>query len=137
MRVVIDTSVLVSAVLFEQSLPRSALRQTVLFYTPLVSDELIREYERVMSGSKFDAYTPRKKRFALLAAYIRSATHIEISGTLSMCRDPRDDMVVETALMGTADVLVTGDDNILSLRPLSDVDIMMPAEFVKKYFGKA
>lgn len=133
MRVVIDTSVLVSAVLFEQSPPRSVLRQTMLLYTPLVSDELIREYQRVMSGSKFDAYTPRGKRLALLVAYIRAATHVEISGTLSVCRDPRDDMVVETALIGKAEVLVTGYDDILALRPIPGVAIMTPKEFVQKY----
>ena len=71
MRVAIDTSVLVSAVLFEQSVPRSALTHTMLVHTPLVSDELVREYERVMLRPKLDMYTPRGTRLALLQAYIR------------------------------------------------------------------
>ena len=42
-------------------------------------------------------------------------------------------MVIETALRGRADALVTGDEDILSLRPFDTIDIMTPAEFVKKY----
>ncbi|MEK7509622.1 MAG: putative toxin-antitoxin system toxin component, PIN family [Patescibacteria group bacterium] len=132
MRVVVDTSVLVSAALFDESVPRSALVLTMRFHTPLVSDAMIREYGRVMSSSKFDAYTPRNERLALLATYIQASDQVEIPGTLHICRDPRDNMVIETAFEGKANALITGDDDILSLRPLKGINIMTPEEFVKK-----
>ena len=133
MRIVIDTNVLVSAALFEKSVPRKALTHTMALHTPLISRELVREYERIMVSSKFDTNVPRNKRTTFLIRYVKGADTVEISGALQVCRDPRDNMVIETAIEGSADVLITGDMDIISLRPLSGVEIVTPSEFVAKY----
>ena len=130
MRIVVDTGVLVSASLFESGVPREALTYLLTLHTPVVSRELMREYRRVMASTKFDSYTQPRERQILLETYTEGAEHIKISGTLRVCRDPRDDMVIETALEGNADILVTGDTDILALRPMKGISIMTPSEFV-------
>jgi len=37
---------------------------------------------------------------------------VAVSGSLRLCRDPRDDMFIETAIVGRADVLVSRDDDL-------------------------
>ena len=133
MRVVIDTGVLISAALFEESIPGNVLAYTMAFHIPLVSDELIKEYRRIFSGKKFDSYSPRTTRLALLMEFLDNAEHTLISGALSVCRDPRDNMVIETAVAGSADVLITGDKDILTLRPHPNIEIVTPSEFVARY----
>ena len=130
MRIVVDTGVLISAALFESSVPREALTYVLALHTPVVSSELTHEYRRVMASDKFDSYTQPRERLILLETYIDGAEHIKISWTLRVCRDPRDDMVIETALEGNADILVTGDADILALRPMKGISIMTPSEFV-------
>jgi putative PIN family toxin of toxin-antitoxin system len=46
-----------------------------------------------------------------------------------VCRDPDDDVVLATALSGLAEYLVTGDDDLLSLKDYHGVRILSPREF--------
>jgi uncharacterized protein len=48
------------------------------------------------------------------------------------CRDPRDDMFLEVALNGRADLIVTGDADLLALHPWRDIAILSPAKFLKR-----
>ena len=96
MRIVVDTGVLVSASLFESGVPREALTHVLALHTPVVSSELTHEYRRVMASDKFDSYTQPRERQILLEAYMEGAEHIKISGTLRVCRDPQDDMVIRS-----------------------------------------
>jgi len=50
---------------------------------------------------------------SLVAMTRERAEFVTIAGNLQLCRDPNDDMVIETALRGAADVLVTEDKDLL------------------------
>ena len=133
MRVVVDTNVLVSGALFTSGSTRKVLSLVMRFATPVCSRELVDEYRRVMVKGALDRYTSREKRIALVDAFERASEMVTISGKLRMCRDPRDDMVIETAMLGNADALVTGDKDVIALRPLKGVAIVKPAEFLKLF----
>ena len=47
------------------------------------------------------------------------------------CRDPADNMVLEAAVAGDADYIVTGDEDLLMLRSFEDIPIVGPAEFLR------
>ena len=47
------------------------------------------------------------------------------------CRDPKDDIVLEVAVTGRADFIVTGDNDLLVLHPFEGIPIIGPAEFLK------
>ena len=50
--------------------------------------------------------------------------------TIAICRDPKDDKYLELAAAGQADVIVTGDDDLLVLDPFEGIPIVGPAQFL-------
>lgn len=55
---------------------------------------------------------------------------VSITGAKMGCRDPDDDKLLETAMMGQADCLVTGDRDLLVLSPFHDILILNPVDFL-------
>ena len=49
---------------------------------------------------------------------------------LQVCRDPKDNRFLEAALAGRADVIVSGDQDLLVLQPFEGIPIVKPAEFL-------
>ncbi|HEX3127616.1 MAG TPA: putative toxin-antitoxin system toxin component, PIN family [Thermoanaerobaculia bacterium] len=58
----------------------------------------------------------------------------EVFPTVSVeaCRDPKDNKVLEAALAGKADVIVTGDDDLFMLNPFEGIQILGPAAFLNR-----
>jgi predicted nucleic acid-binding protein len=48
------------------------------------------------------------------------------------CRDPHDDKVLEAAVSGRADVLITGDKDLLELNPFRGIAILGPVNFLRR-----
>lgn len=48
----------------------------------------------------------------LVALLVEKSEIVDVSGSLQLCRDPDDDVVLETAVNGKADVLVTRDEDL-------------------------
>ncbi|MCY4377747.1 MAG: putative toxin-antitoxin system toxin component, PIN family [Spirochaetaceae bacterium] len=55
-----------------------------------------------------------------------------IAGARLGCRDPDDDKVLEVALMGAADCIVTGDQDLLELASFRGLPILAPANFLER-----
>jgi putative PIN family toxin of toxin-antitoxin system len=71
------------------------------------------------------------KRAAFVADLSLVAVQVEISGTLKACRDPDDDKLLEIAVLGQADCIVTGDQDLLVLDPFRGLRIFTPAAFLE------
>jgi uncharacterized protein len=115
MRAVIDTSIWVSAVLTPAGPPariRTALRDErfVLISSEPLFDELAEILERPRFARRYGLTT--RAATDLLDFLRERAEIVEIAGTLRLCRDPDDNMVIETALNGRADALVSRDDDL-------------------------
>lgn len=54
---------------------------------------------------------------------------VTLPGTLRLCRDPDDDMVIETAMVGQADLIVTQDEDLLSLT-LPGIPVLTALQFL-------
>jgi putative PIN family toxin of toxin-antitoxin system len=114
MRAVIDTSVWVSAILIPSGPPAMALNALVNNQFSLVtSDPLLAELAEVMTRPRLvQRYnlTPEKTHAVLLV--LQDGELTAVTGSVRVCRDPDDDMVIETAINGHADVLVSRDDDL-------------------------
>ena len=55
---------------------------------------------------------------------------VSIAGAKLGCRDPDDDKLLETALMGEADCLITGDRDLLEMSSFHDIPILTPTAFL-------
>jgi len=89
-RTVIDTGVVVSAVLLPRSVPRRALDVAAAQGRVLVSDETITELNDVLRRPKFDKYLSEERRLEFLAALVREAETVEVVDGVTVCRDPQD-----------------------------------------------
>lgn len=130
-RFVIDTNVLISAALRSDGLPRSVVetvksQNAVLLY----SDETFGELQNQFHQQKFDRYVSREVRATFLAQLEAVSEWVSIAGAKLGCRDPDDDKLLETALMGEADFLITGDNYLLVMSPFHSIPILTPANFM-------
>ena len=131
-RVVLDTNVVISAALQPHGPPRAvvdAMRATDAVL--LFSDETFAELQTRLLHSKFDRYVSRTDRLVLLAQLEAVAEWVSIVGARMGCRDQGDDKLLETALMGEAGCLVTGDRDLLVMSPFQGIPIVSPAEYLE------
>lgn len=129
-RSVIDTGVIVSAVLLPRSVPRQAFDTAVSRGALLVSEETITELDEVLRRPKFDKYVSESRRLEFLAALLREAEVIEVVDVVSDCRDPKDNKFLELALSGRGSHIVTGDLDLLVLHPFRGIAIVSPQSFL-------
>ena len=130
-RFVFDTNVIVSAVLFNNSVPGQAFSRALSHGMILVSRALMGELSRVLGRDRFDRYVTREERDAFLVSLIRESNLIGISQVVQVCRDPEDDQILELAVNGNATYIVTGDADLLVLNPFRGIEIVTPAAFLK------
>jgi putative PIN family toxin of toxin-antitoxin system len=68
---------------------------------------------------------------AWLQSLMASAELVTIGERIAACRDPTDDKFLELAVAGHADLIVTGDGDLLALHPFRDIAIVTPAVLVE------
>lgn len=132
MRFVFDTNVLVSALLFEDSKPAKSFYSALRHGEILFSTDLLNEIHEVIYRSKFDRYISNEQRDAFLIALVQTGILVEITETIDICRDPKDNMVLELAVSGEADVIVSGDKDLLVLHPFRGISIFTPDESIRE-----
>jgi len=130
-RLVLDTNVIVSGILFVDSIPFKALHRAQAS-TVLASDATKLELIEVIQRERFDRYVERGVRLALAAAFVNACEHVEIPTPIRACRDPRDDKFLGLAVHGHAGILITGDEDLLCLHPFRGVAILTPTAFLAR-----
>lgn len=129
-RVVFDTSAIVSAALFGQSVPGRAFLRALRHGTVLVSEPLVRELADVLRRDKFAPYVSVEERDEFVQSLVHESRPIDITELVRECRDPNDDQILEVAVNGRAEYIVTGDADLLSMDPFRGIRIVTPAEFL-------
>jgi putative PIN family toxin of toxin-antitoxin system len=84
----------------------------------------------VLRRPKFDRQRDLEVRLLYLRSLLVLLTPIAIVDVVTDCRDPRDNMFLELALSGKADVIVTGDADLLCLHPWRGIAILTPADYL-------
>ena len=131
-RFVLDTGVLVSAVLLPRSVPRQAVDFAFARGIVLASADTIGELDEVLRRPKFNRYLREEERLLFLAAFIRDAEIVDITNRVTECRDPRDNRFLELAVSGNATCIVSGDSDLLVLNSFRGVAVLTPQEFISE-----
>ncbi len=135
MRVVLDTNVVISALLFPRG--RAATLREAWFdgrFMPLTDRPCVDELIRALAYPKFKLSQGDIQ--ALLADYLPYAEAVDTVGVggvkVPVCRDPDDQKFLVLAEMGRADVLITGDKALLALAGTAHFVIEGPGKFLQR-----
>jgi putative PIN family toxin of toxin-antitoxin system len=121
---------LISRLLLPQSTPAQAVRMARKQGRLLVSEATMYELADVLARAKLDRYVTLENRRRFLRQLRRGTEVVQIIQIVRECRDPEDDKILELALNGHADVIITGDEDLLSLNPWRGVAILRPAQYL-------
>jgi putative PIN family toxin of toxin-antitoxin system len=133
MRVVFDTNALVSALLFENSTPAQAVFSALAQGEVLISTALISEIHDVLYRPKFDRYITDSQREDFMLALVESGVLVENTENIEVCRDPKDNMILELAVSGNANAIVTGDNDLLVLDPFRGIAVITPQKYLETF----
>jgi uncharacterized protein len=131
MRLVVDTNIFISAALKADSAPRHAVRWIERNGVLLKSTDTEQELFRTLAKPKLAGLLRGTAFVDRLTRMMRAAESIEVGERIRACRDPDDDKFLELALNGRADMIVSGDTDLLALHPFRSIAIIGPAAFIQ------
>jgi len=124
-RLVFDTNVLFAAYI-SQGTCATLYEQAVAAATLVTSEAILQEFEeKLIAKGKVEADKAARTR-----AEISANSNVVPIEPLSapVCRDPDDDAILATAIAGRADLLVTGDKDLLVIGSYQGISIVTPAD---------
>ena len=131
-RLVIDTSILISAVLSVNGKPAQII--DLVKSSPrilLFSSETLDELRTRLARSKFDRWVSQEARADFIQRIADHSEAVFITGAVQGCADPNDDMILETAVVGQADAIITGDKkHLLPMHPFKGIPILSAADYL-------
>jgi putative PIN family toxin of toxin-antitoxin system len=130
MRVVVDTNVFVSAALKDRSFPALALHVVAQRGTLLKSTVTERQLFEVLARPQLTALI-EPASVEWMRKLMAGAEVVEITERIAACRDATDNRFLELAVNGGADMIVSGDADLLVLNPFRGIPIVQPASFVQ------
>jgi putative PIN family toxin of toxin-antitoxin system len=132
-RVVLDTNVLVSALLFSGTASRLVTLWQSHRIVPLVSRPILEEYFRVLAYPKFRLSTA-EVRGLVEEQVLPFVETVRIRRRLAVVRlDPDDDKFIECAAAGHAQYVVTGDSALLDVREYRGVQIVAVRDLLRMF----
>jgi uncharacterized protein len=129
-KVALDSNVWLSAALSPFGAPAQVVRYVLLSGTPVFSEATFNEFETMLWRPKFDRYISLEVRRALLRDIKGAAHWVTIPPALAAqtyCRDPDDDVFIQAALAANAPYLISGDRDLLAVKPITGLQIVSPA----------
>ena len=130
MRLVVDTNIFVSAALKDASWPAETIRWIAtyggLLKSAITEQELLAVLQRPRIAPKIEPDFSDRLRRMLAAAEL-----VTIAERVAACRDPDDDKFLELAVNGSADVIISGDADLLTLDTFRGIPIITAAAFAR------
>jgi len=132
-RVVLDTNILVSALLFKGGLARIVDLWKKGKIIPVLSRETFAEFEAVLEYPKF-SLTRQEIKVLIEEELLPYFEVIEITDDVEgICRDTNDDKFIACAVSASADFIVTGDKDLLYMGKYKSVEIISASVLLKMF----
>ncbi len=133
MRIVLDTGILVSALITKDTPPDRLYRSWRKgLFDLITSDAQLEEIERVLSYKKLERFIKRDDAQFLLEGLYRLALVQDDIPSVDLSPDPDDNKIIATAIAGKADYLVSGDKaDLLSLETAQGIPIISARQMVE------
>ena len=128
-RVVVDTNVLVSA-LIKKGKPLELVQRLLDKHTVVLSSQMLAELADVLSRDKFTITNAQIDLF--ISLQLKKSTVTSVSGNLNVIlKDPDDNIVLLTAVNGKADYIISGDKHLLTLRKFEGIEIVTISQMLE------
>jgi putative PIN family toxin of toxin-antitoxin system len=135
-RAVVDTNILVRAVIKPLGTVGPVLRRLRDGdYVLLSSEPILTELVDVLNRPHIrDKYGLAPEDIGTIVALILLRGEAVVpKRRITICRDPKDNMFLEAAAAGSADFIVSGDDDLLDLEAFEGIPIVKPFEFLADF----
>lgn len=128
MKVVFDTNILIAAFLTEGLCSALLIRARKHDFDLILSDEILREFKGILTKK---LKISSSDIFEITDIITEAASEIlhKVSSTPRVCRDPNDDMIIACAVDAEANYIVTGDQDLLTLKKFKKITILNPRNF--------
>jgi putative PIN family toxin of toxin-antitoxin system len=129
-KIILDTNLWISFLITKQFTQIDQLiesKKIILIF----SDELITEFIDVVNRPKFEKYFSKKDIKKILYYFDDFGELIKVKSDIKLCRDPKDDFLLNLSVDSKADYLITGDNDLLVLDKIERTQIMTFTEFIK------
>jgi len=134
-RAVIDTSILIRAIIKPRGTVSPILQGLRnADYQLVYSDPLLAELAEVLARPRLPAkYGLTTEDIAtVLSLILLRGEPVVPARRIGVCRDPNDNMVLEAAVAGQVDAIVSGDEDLLTLSPFEGIPVLSPAAFLRR-----
>lgn len=121
----------ISALLLPESKPRRAVDTVVRQGKDLLSFAALAELYGVLSRKQLRQYLDENDVRTFLAALTPEAEWIELTTTITACRDPKDNKFLERGIDGSSTRIITVDSDLLALHPFQEIAIVSPELFLR------
>ena len=129
-RIVFDTSTLVSAVLKPQSVLAQSLARAWEVAELVVSTETLDELRQVLARDRLDRFRDIGARREFFDHYEAMTLLCPVETSVVACRDPSDDKFLSLAVSAGAKLIISSDNDLLTLGQLRGVTILRSSQFV-------
>ena len=129
MRIVLDTNVLVSALITDGTSRRLAERLLGSKDILLVSQQILDEFLRVTADEELSRYVHDEDLTRFLRVILSWSTPVKVRSKFKVLRS-EDDSILRTARDGRADVIVSGDSHLLNLKEFRGIRIISVAQML-------
>ena len=132
-RIVIDTNIFISFLIsdtygkLDQRIQNNQCRI-------ILSVELLEEFLDVVSRPKFKKYFSNKSVTMLLEGLQEYADLINVKSKVNVCRDKKDNFLLNLCVDGKADFLITGDEDLLVLKKYKKTTILKISDYLKRWW---
>jgi uncharacterized protein len=124
--VVFDSGVWISALHFAGT-PMAALDRVFLIDQLAVCDKIVMEIRTALEKLQWETNEVQ----TVLEEYLSDALNIRVTGALAgVCRDPKDDMVLECAVNADAQLVVSGDNDLLAVKVFRNIRMASPRMYL-------
>jgi len=130
-RLVLDTSTLISALGWKKGNPRKIFEDCLSGkYQLIESIDLINEFLKVFNRDKF-SFISKEDKQEFIVRLFEICNLVEPKTKLNIIEDdPEDNIVLECALEGNANYIISSDPHVLKLKEFKGIKIVNPKEFL-------
>lgn len=129
-RIIIDTNLWISFLITKDFTKLDEIifsRNGILIF----SQELLDEFLEVARRPKFRRFFSSTDIEEILETIEEYAEFVKVQTQIEVCRDPKDNFLLSLSIDGNADVLLTGDKDLLEINKFGETIILTISEFLQ------